>query len=204
MNRSTRNSFVFILAGLLVAFAAACAKPYSVKVLYTLPEAPQQLQGQKIGLQVEDRRADKSVFSEKARSEFDLWNGNFTLATNEGEASSQTYDLQDLVATALKERLKAMQVEVVEDGAEALPVMRVAIEQFKIDLEGRTWYAGFAYRARLSKDSSKIARESVNGKAERAKIMGRGGGEKLIGELLTDGLNKLNVSKLFENAGLTQ
>jgi hypothetical protein len=31
--------------------------------------------------------------------------------------------------------------------------------------------------------------------------MGKGGGEKLIGEIFSEGLNRLNLKKLFENAG---
>ena len=42
----------------------------------------------------------------------------------------------------------------------------------------------------------------MTGGAERTKVMGKGGGEKLIGELFTDVINKLDIPKLFENAGL--
>ena len=71
-----------------------------------------------------------------------------------------------------------------------------------LTVKGKTWHTQITYKAQLSRDSSKIARETVSGQAERAKIMGKGGGQKLTGELFTDIINKLNIPKLFDNAGL--
>ena len=199
-----KRMFVVISSALMIAMAGACAKPYSLKVRYVPPEAPQQLQGQQLNVIVEDRRSELSVFSEKALSEFDRWNGGFSLVTTEDQAPGETYDLRGLVAAAMQERLTTMQVALVENGTDGVPTMTVSIEKFMIDLEGRTWQADFAYEVQLAKDANKIAREAVSGKAERTKVMGRGGGEKLIGELFTDGINKLNITKLFENAGLLE
>jgi len=95
-----------------------------------------------------------------------------------------------------------MQINVVDAPAEGVPALIVSLEKVAIDLKGKTWLSEITYKTQLSRDSSKIARETVSGQAERAKIMGKGGGQKLTGELFTDVINKLDVKRLFKNAGL--
>jgi hypothetical protein len=55
-----------------------------------------------------------------------------------------------------------------------------------------------SYQAGLSKTSGLVAKESVNGSAERLKVMGKSDAEKILGELVTDMVNKLAVAKLFK------
>ena len=193
-----------MLTGLLICFIAACAKPYHLNVGYRLPEEPQQLAGQNVQLVVEDQRDDKEIFSEKAMKEFDKWDGTYALALGGTPPPEpvQTFDLPALFHEALKKRLEAMQIEVVDASAGEAPVMVVALEKIAVDLKGKTWHSHITYTAQLSRDSSKIAKETVSGSAERAKIMGKGGGEKLTGELFTDVINKLDIPTLFENADL--
>jgi hypothetical protein len=102
----------------------------------------------------------------------------------------------------MKNRLEAMQIEVVDASAGDIPALIITLQKIAIDLKAKNWHSHIEYKAQLSRDSSKIAQETVSGQAERTKIMGIGGGQKLTGELFTDVINKLNVPKLFENAGL--
>jgi hypothetical protein len=171
---------------------------------YHLPEEPAQLAGQKVSLLVEDRREDKTILSESAHKEFDLWNGTFALALNgtPPPVPVETFDLTGLFHEAMQKRLEAMQVDVVDAPLDGIPALIITLEKVNIDLEGKTWLAQISYKAQLSRDSSKIAREAVNGQAERTKIMGKGGGKKLTGELFTDVINKLDISNLFDSAGL--
>jgi hypothetical protein len=55
-----------------------------------------------------------------------------------------------------------------------------------------------SYQAGLSKNSGQVAKESVNGSAERLKVMGKSDAEKILGELVTDMVNKLDVANLFK------
>jgi len=196
-------SRIFIIF-LLIFFIGACAKPYYLSVGYHLPEDPRQLAGQKISLVIEDQRADKTLFSETAVKEFDLWDGTYALALGGPPPPEpvQVFDLPGLFHEAMKTRLETMGIDVAGASADDIPALIITLEKVAVDLQGKTWHMQIDYKAQLSLDSSKIARETVSGQAERAKIMGNGGGQKLTGELFTDVINKLNVSKLFENAGL--
>ena len=193
-----------LLIVLLVGFIAACAKPYYLSVGYYLPEESRQLAGQKVSLSIADRREDKSVFSEKAKKGFNLWDGTYALALdgNPPPEPVETYDLPALFYEGMKKRLEAMQIDVVDASPGDVPALILTLEKVAVDVKGKTWYMEIAYTAQLSRDSSKIAREAVSGDAERTKIMGIGGGQKLTGELFTDVINKLDIPKLFENAGL--
>ena len=193
-----------MLAGMLICMVAACAKPYYLSVGYHLPEEPGQLAGQTVSLVVEDKRSDASIFTETAQKEFDLWDGSYALALggNPPLEPVETFDLAGLFHEAMQKRLEAMQIVVLDAPEEGVPTLIVTLEEVTIDLKGKKWLSEIRYKTQLSKDSSRIARETVSGQAERAKIMGTGGGTKLTGELFTDVINKLDVMQLFKNAGL--
>ena len=59
-----------------------------------------------------------------------------------------------------------------------------------------------SYQTKLLKDGNIILSETVSGKAERYKVVGSREAEKVIGELLTDMINQLDVQQLFRRAGL--
>jgi uncharacterized lipoprotein YajG len=204
MHAQTKMLIKTLLTGSLICIIVACAKPYHLNVDYHLPEEPQPLTGQKVSLVVEDQREDKSILSKTALKEFDLWDGTYALALGGTPPPEpvQTYDLPALFHEAMKKRLEAMQIEVVDASAGDIPALIITLQKIAIDLKAKNWHSHIEYKAQLSRDSSKIAQETVSGQAERTKIMGIGGGQKLTGELFTDVINKLNVPKLFENAGL--
>ena len=58
------------------------------------------------------------------------------------------------------------------------------------------------YQASLLDNGNLLSKESVSGQAERLKVMGKKGAEKVLSELLTDVANKLNLIGLFQQARL--
>jgi hypothetical protein len=56
------------------------------------------------------------------------------------------------------------------------------------------------YRASLSDSGGLLSKESVSGEAERLKVRGKSDAEKILGELLSDMVNKLNLESLFQQA----
>jgi len=76
--------------------------------------------------------------------------------------------------------------------------LEIQLKEFKLDIVKRKWILRMSYQAGLSKNSGQVAKESVNGSAERLKVMGKSDAEKILGELVTDMVNKLDVAKLFK------
>jgi outer membrane lipopolysaccharide assembly protein LptE/RlpB len=191
---------VFILLALCIA---ACAKPYHLNVRYDIPEKRMDLPKTSIAVKIIDARENSAIFSEKAQKEFDRWDGTYVLADPETVPGGavETSDLPGLFKKALKKRLEAMNITVVDEETNAVPTLVLTLERFLLELKSRTWTSDFSYEVTLSKDGAKTGRERINAQAERTKVIGKAGGEKLIGEIFTEGINKLNLKKLFENAG---
>lgn len=192
------------VAAIILLVLVACAKPYHFFVKYDLPASSSQLEGQKIYLQVRDTRDSKIFLSEKARNEFTLWDDRFALyhTPKKPKGPIETYSLSGLIETAMKMRLENMGITIVEDKTDDIPFFEVILHKFSLDLNDRTWVSDFSYEVNLARNQQKTSREMVSGQAERTKIMGRGAGEVLVGDIFTESINKLNIELLFKNAGI--
>jgi hypothetical protein len=182
----------------------ACAKPYHFYVKYDGPESMSQALEKKVYLKIIDGRETKSFLSEAARNEFDLWDGAFALYYSEKKPKSavDTYTLTGLIQTIMAQRLESKGIMVVDQETNGLPVFEMTLKKLYLELQDRTWVSDMSYEVKLSSNNLKTGRETVSGKAERTKVMGRGAGEILVSELLTDTINRLDIDKLFKNAGL--
>jgi hypothetical protein len=112
------------------------------------------------------------------------------------------YPLPKLFETALKQRLRKLGVAATASPSPSIPVFQININQFHINLVGQKWMADISYEVSLTQDTQLVAREVVSGSAERLKVMGSGGAEKVIGEIFTDMINRLNIERLFQQAKL--
>ena len=193
---------VIICLGLLML--TACAKPYHFYVKYDGPGSMGPSLEKKIYLKVIDGRENKNFLSEAARNEFDLWDGAFALYYSEKKPKSavDTYTLTALIQTIMTQRLESKGLTVVDQESAALPILEMTLKKLVLALQDRTWVSDISYEVKLSGNNLKTGRETVSGKAERTKVMGRGAGEILVSELLTDTVNRLDIDKLFKNAGL--
>ena len=189
---------------IILFMLTACAKPYHFYVKYDSPEPSSALNGQKVNLQVLDGRDSKIFLSEKASNEFDMWDGSFALynTPKKPKGEIQTYPLTGLIEAAMIKRLESMGIVIVKDNMDSAPLFEVTLNKLFLDLNDRTWVSDFSYEVKLSQDKQKTGKEKVSGQAERTKVMGRGAGEILIGDIFMESINKLNIEKLFKNAGL--
>ena len=78
--------------------------------------------------------------------------------------------------------------------------LEIKLKEFKLDLANRKWVASMIYQADLVKDGSVRAMETISGSAERLKVMTKNDAEKVLSELLTDMANKLDLTRLFQQA----
>ena len=191
-------------AGMMFLLLTACAKPYHFYVKYDLPESPALMKDQRVTLQIRDARITQTFLSENAGKEFDLWDGTFAMyhSQEKPKGDMHTFDLTGLVEAAMQKRLESLGITVVKKTSDGVPLFELTLKTLQLDLKDRTWVSDVSYEVKLTRDNLKIGREVVSGQAERTKVMGRGAGEFLLGDILTDSINKLNIEKLFKNAGL--
>ena len=202
MKQHKSNLGTLFVALIILLILAACAKPYHFYVKYNLVESAVDLKGQKVFLTVLDERDSVDFLSQKARNEFDLWDGRYVLyhTPQKPKGNIETYPLIGLIEAAIKMRLETMGITVETEKRDDIPLFEVTLNKFFLVLKDRTWVSDFSYEVKLALDNQKTAREKVFGQAERTKVMGRGAGEILVGEIFTESLNKLDIEKLFKNA----
>jgi uncharacterized lipoprotein YajG len=200
MRQYVKKFFLISSIGLLVG---ACSTTSYIRVNYQLPSASKGLTSSTVFLEFKDMRTEKAFLTKAAQKEFKHFTGIFSL-TLAGEKSNNLggHDANSLFKEAFKRRLNAMGIEVTLAQGKNQPVMEIALKEFLLDLKGRKWIARINFETRLIKDKDHIATETVNAAGERFKSVGRGAAEKLLGEIFTDSLNKINIHKLFQKVAL--
>ena len=194
-----------ILAGLtlsIAVFANACSSKSFLKVQYQLPSATTRvLDGQKVTLSVADMR-DKDVFlTESAKKSIKDFNDSFSLVVLREDGSGNlvgAYNLNSLISEIFKRRLENSGMQVIAAQESADPALVIQLKKLELDLVGRKWVINMGYQARLEDSGKLLSSESINGSAERLKVIGKSDAEKLLSELLTDMVNKLDLVKLFQ------
>ena len=191
------------LAIVMAILVSACASKPFLKVQYQLPSASTALTGERISLAVSDRRNDDSFLSSNAKKSINDFNDIYSLVVLRADGSGNligAYDLDSLLKEIFKQRLENEGLQVVATDADADASLEIQLKEFKLDIVDRKWVLRMSYQAGLSKNRGLIAKESVNGSAERLKVMGKSDAEKILGELVSDMVNKLDVAKLLQQA----
>jgi len=187
---------------LLILTGACSTKPFLI-VHYQLPASAESLAGNAVSLVITDVRETKAFLSESAKKSLPEFNETYSLVVLKADGSGNllgVYEVEALLAETFEQRLKNLGLQVSPSANQGEYELEIKLKQFKLDLAGRNWAVSMSYQASLSKNGRLLAMESVDGSAQRLKVMGTGDAEKLLGELLTDMVNKLDLVKLFQQA----
>jgi hypothetical protein len=187
----------------LVFIAGACASKPFLKVQYQLPSPSRTLEGEKVALSVADMREKNVFLTENAKKAIKDFSGTFSLVVLHEDGSGNligAYDLVSLLTEFFQQRLINTGIQVAAVANHAESELKIEIEEFKLDFADRKWIVRMNYRASLIKNGSLLSREAVSGEAERLKVIGKNDAEKILGELLSDTVNKLNLESLFQQA----
>jgi hypothetical protein len=190
---------------LVATLCFSCAKKSYIDVDYRLPTTADTLTGRTVFVETLDLRSDTEIFNKRAKEKFEHFTGLFSLSLEMPDNQQKVlgaYELPILFEVALKQRLQKLGVGIAATPSPSVPVFQININQFRINLIGQKWMADISYEASLTQDTQLVAREVVTGSAERLKVMGSGGAEKVIGEIFTDMINRLNIERLFQQAKL--
>ena len=105
-----------------------------------------------------------------------------------------------LYTEVYQQRLQNEGIQVATAADISPPELKIEIMTFQLDFAERKWIVSMNYRASLLNNGNVLSKESVSGEAERLKVMGKSDAEKVLGELLSDMVNKLNLVNLFQQA----
>jgi hypothetical protein len=183
----------------------ACASIPELKVDYQLPPRSDQLRGKKVALSIEDGRATKKLFGPGAEQDFAGFSGNISFSVarfNEPGFKIGIFNLFDLIREGFKRKLENLGMQVLPEPMAGEPQLVLVINDFELDLVDRKWVARVGYDARLVRDGQILSSQTISGQAERLKIMGRGGADKVMGEIFTEMVNRLDMLWLYRQANL--
>lgn len=198
-------SRLVLLVLIALPLAAGCASTSYIEVTYQLPEPQQNIDQKTVALQVVDQRPTETIAGPNSKKALEYFTGLFSLyVAREGEKPMLVgaFNLTALFKEALKQRLETEGVTILDQATDAQPSVEIQIKEFILDREGKNWKATLAYKAVTSKAGRVLTNQTVSGDAERLKIMGTRDAEKLLGEIFSDMVNRLDPAKLFDHPDL--
>ena len=186
---------------------AACSATSYLKVTYQLPgaDAPSGPSGKTVFLKITDGTGGSAFIGPHASDDLKGFSGLFSVYVAGGQPTPMlegAYDIQGLFDVAFRQRLTAAGVTLAKAPAATVPTLQVDITSFKIDMAGRTWTTRLDYLASMRLAAEALTTQKVSGTAERAKIVGTREAETLLGEIVTDMVNRLDLDALFRHPQL--
>ncbi|MFH1350823.1 MAG: hypothetical protein ABII26_07770 [Pseudomonadota bacterium] len=202
INQACKFVMGFIL---VVPIVLSCASVPSLNVTYRLPTISEDLKGRRVFLAIEDTRSAKEIIGAGAKEDFKSFPGNvsFSLARgNEPGFKIGPYDVPSLFKEAFKRTLEGSGAEVVAVRKKGQVEVVIVLKDFLLNLIGRKWVVNIEYEAQLVRDGRLLSKQTISGQAERIKVIGKSQADDVVGEIFTDTVNKLDVARLFKQAGL--
>ena len=206
VRRKFTKRWMWILSMLAALFfTQACSSIAYVQLNDRLPAKASALAGKKVFLSVEDERKTKDFAGRGVKREFDNFSESISYSVKKGTEPALNlglYDVPSLVKEAFRLRVESEGVEIVSDRKASQVELVFVLQEFSLDLVDRTWKVRLGYEARLIKNGAVLSKQFATGEAERLKIMGTDQADVVVGDLFVDVMNRLNVAKLFRDAGL--
>lgn len=184
------------------ALAASCSAIPRLQATYRLPVEEGALAGKKAFVSVEDLREDKRTLGEVAALKFVDSGGVISLSVAKRSGPGVIkgiFQPPALLKEALENRMKHEGIHVIREGA-ATTGLSVLLKSFFLDRVARNWKAAISYEARLMRDGEVVSSQLVSGEAERFDLIGVSNADVALSELLTDAVNRLDLSELFRTS----
>ncbi len=188
---------MILFIGMLTSF---CASKNLLTVKYQLPPQPVQPKEIKVALQVKDMRENPNIATKSARLALKNFTENFVLIVaqeNKNDKLVGAFGLSSMLKKIFKHRLENAGVVVTEEQDPSIPLVEIVLKEFTIDLPNRNWVITMNYQANLIEQNRVVAGETVTGSAERLRVIGSKDAEIVLGELVTEVANKLNLNELL-------
>jgi hypothetical protein len=185
--------------------AAACASSNVLNVQYKLPALAAGPFPRSVVIAFEDARKSSVFFTPSARQELEGFLNVYALTVSKpGQATELkgAYPLGPLFSEILRYRLEDSGVKVMPPGTQADAELKLVLNQFQLDFGDRKWNASIAYEAQMLKNGALLSMQAINGSAERVMLMKKTDAEKVLGELVSDAINQLDLTSIFRQAGL--
>ncbi|MBW2432861.1 MAG: hypothetical protein JRF36_04615 [Deltaproteobacteria bacterium] len=196
------QTIAFILFVALATYY--CASKNYLVVNYQLPSEPVTVQETEISLIFKDQRTEQILVTQSAKSALKDFSGNFALIVASGNKNERllgAFSLSSMMETIFRQRFENAGVRVAPQNESRPTAVEIILKEFKLDLIKRKWVVQVTYQANLLEEDRFKGGQTISGNAERLRVVGSKDAEMVIGELLTDAVNRLNLDELFDSSG---
>lgn len=195
-------------AALILSFVAIavtfCASKNFIKVNYQLPLQPVELEETRVALTVKDMRENPAIVTQSAKKALKNFTGHFALIVAKEKNDEKlvgAFGLSSMIREIFRHRLENAGVQVVAEEDIEEFMVEIVLNKFSLDLQNRKWIITMNYQANLIKQNQVVAGEMITGSAERLRVISGKNAELVIGELVSDVVNRLNLSDFLKAAG---
>jgi hypothetical protein len=178
-----------------------CASKNFLTVNYQLPTESVDLPDNRVALRVKDIREDTRIVTQSAKKALKNFTGHFALIVaqkNQKDTLVGAFSLDSMVREIFYQRLKNAGVQVVTEEDLGVPMVEIVLKEFKLDLVNRKWVITMSYQANLIKENRVVGGETITGSAERLRVISGKNAELIIGELVSDVVNRLNLNEFLQ------
>ena len=198
INPRIRTISIILVVAVLSSF---CAAKNFLTVNYQLPRESVELKDARVALRVKDVREDPRIVTPSAQKVLKNFRGHFTLIVaqeNKDDRLVGAFSLSSMVREIFKHRLENAGVRIVTEEEIDVPIVEIVLKEFKLDLPNRNWVIQMNYQANLIKQGRVVGGETITGSAERLRVISGKNAEKIIGELVSDVVNRLNLNDFLK------
>ena len=198
-NPRIRAISIILVVGVLSSF---CASKNFLTVNYQLPTESVELKDARVVLRVKDKREDLRIVTPSAKKALKNFTGHFTLIVaqeNKNDRLVGAFSLSSMVREIFKHRLENAGVRIVAEEDIGVPIVEIVLQEFKLDLPNRNWVINMNYQANLIIQNRVVSGEKITGSAERLRVISGKNAEIVIGELVSDVVNRLNLKEFLKS-----
>ena len=184
-----------------ITLLVACSSVPILRVTYRLPSQPPDLTDKEIYLRIEDNRSDKDMIGDRAREDFEHFTGLLVLYLSKGEGERTklgVYDIKSIFQEAFKNRLTRSGLKLVPETKSDHSGLVIKLNKFVLDLVNRKWEVTAAYEIGLVKQGQTLFSQTINGEAERLKVVGLEQANIVISELISDIVNRPDLVEILK------
>ena len=187
---------------LVVMATTHCTSKNYLVVNYRLPSETAVVEETEVSLIFEDQRGEQAIASPSAQKALEDFSGNFALIVagdNKDEQLIGAFSLSSMIKTIFKQRLEHAGIRVAPEDQSQPTAVEIILKEFKLDLVKQKWIVQMSYQANLLREGRFVGGETITGNAERLRVVASKDAEMILGELITDAVNRLNLDALFQS-----
>ena len=204
MTSIRRHVSTALILSFVVIAVTFCASKNFITVNYQLPTQPVELEETRVALTVKDIRENPAIVTQSAKKALKNFTGHFALIVAKEKNDEKlvgAFGLSSMIREIFRHRLENAGVQVVAEEEIEEFMVEIVLKEFSLDLQNRKWIIKMNYQANLIKQNQVVAGEMITGSAERLRVISGKNAELVIGELVSDVVNRLNLSEFLKAAG---